>query len=71
MSAPRSPNDDDIPTEIDFSAGFGANSIGRARGSVAPRSCGKLIWLPARRVMPLSELVSELMKKEIALEIAK
>jgi hypothetical protein len=77
MSSPSTADDDDMPTEIDFS--------GRVRGKFYRPDAklslpvyldadvqAYLIDLATRKGVPLSELANDLLKKEIAiLEIAK
>jgi hypothetical protein len=77
MTAPSSPDDDDMPAEIDFSGGVrGKFYRPDARISLPVYLEADvqdyLATLAARKGMPLSELANELLKREIAiLEIAK
>ncbi len=77
MNAPSSPDDDDMPAEIDFSGGIrGKFYRPDARISLPvyleANVQDYLAALAARKGMPLSELANELLKREIAiLEIAK
>jgi hypothetical protein len=77
MTAPSSPDDDDMPAEIDFSGGV-RGKFYRPDGRISlpvyleADVQAYLATLAARKGMPLSELANELLKREIAiLEIAK
>jgi hypothetical protein len=77
MSAPSSPDDDEMPAEIDFSGGV-RGKFYRPDASISlpvyleADVQAYLATLAARKGMPLSELANELLKREIAiLEIAK
>ena len=77
MSAPSSPDDDEMPAEIDFSGGVrGKFYRPDARISLPvyleADVQANLVALAARKGVPLSELTNELLKKEIAiLEVVK
>jgi hypothetical protein len=77
MTAPSSPDNDDMPAEIDFFDGVrGKFYRPDARISLPvyleADVQAYLTTLAARKGMPLSELANELLKREIAiLEIAK
>jgi hypothetical protein len=77
MTSPTTPNDDDMPPEIDFSGGvrgkfYRPDATMRLPVYLDADVQAYLVALATRKGMPLSELANDLLKKEIAiLEVAK
>jgi hypothetical protein len=69
-------DDDEVPAEIDFSGGVRGSSIGRMGGSNLPVHLEAdvqdyLVALAAKKGIALSDLASDLLKKDIAVLEAK